>query len=296
MSYIEINDLSYAYGDGENRKVALRGIDLKIEKGSFTAVLGHNGSGKSTLAKLLCSILVPEEGSIKIDGKEITDPDMSEEELLELHRRIGMVFQNPDNQLVATVVEEDIAFGPENLGMPPSQIRKKVDEVMELMGLTAYARHAPSKLSGGQKQRVAIAGILAMQPETMIFDEATAMLDPRGRKEVMDTILRLNRDLGITVIHITHNMEEALCADRVLVIDEGQIALDGTPAEVFTQTEKMRATGLDVQPCTKLLYALKQEGIGIDDRSIDPDECAAIIYGRYLQAARPNEKQETTEG
>ena len=290
MSYIEIKNLSYAYGEGENRKVALTDIDLTIEKGSFTAVLGHNGSGKSTLAKLLCSILVPETGSIRIDGREITDPDMSEEELLQLHRRIGMVFQNPDNQLVATVVEEDIAFGPENLGMAPEKIREKVDEVMELMGLTSYARHAPSKLSGGQKQRVAIAGILAMQPETMIFDEATAMLDPHGRKEVMEAILRLNKDFGITVLHITHNMEEALCADRVLVINEGRIALDGTPAEVFTQTEKMRAMGLDVQPCTKLLYALKKEGVDIDDRSIDPDECASIIYERYLRAARQNER------
>ena len=282
MAYIEIENLTFSYGEGEKKTTALKNVNLSIEKGTFTAVLGHNGSGKSTLAKLIAAILLPEEGKITVAGIEASDPELPEEELIELHRRVGMVFQNPDNQLVATVVEEDVAFGPENLGVEPGEIRRRVDETLKMLGIEEYARHSPSRLSGGQKQRVAIAGILVMQPECIIFDEATAMLDPQGREEVMNAIGRLNRELGITVIHITHNMEEALLADRVLVINDGQIALDGTPEEVFSKAEKMREMGLDVQQCTRLLYELKKAGVDLNCEETDPDKCAQIIYERWL--------------
>ena len=282
--FIQIKNLSFAYKDGNGEgHTALRNVDLTIEKGSFVAVLGHNGSGKSTLAKLISAILVPDEGQILVDGVHVSDPDLTDEQVLALHKKVGMVFQNPDNQLVATVVEEDVAFGPENLGIAPDEIRRRVDDAMELMGIAEYARHAPSKLSGGQKQRVAIAGLMAMSPQCMIFDEATAMLDPRGRQEVMDTILKLNREKGITVLHITHNMDEAALADRVVVIDDGRVLLDGTPGQVFSKVRLMQSVGLDVLQCTELLHELAGCGIPLPDDITDGEECARVIYEYYLK-------------
>ncbi|MBQ8235487.1 MAG: energy-coupling factor transporter ATPase [Clostridia bacterium] len=284
--YISIRNLSFSYKDDQKEQQALKNINLEIEKGSFVAVLGHNGSGKSTLAKLLSAILVPDEGEIVVGGLKVSDPELSEEDLLELHRRVGMVFQNPDNQLVATVVEEDVAFGPENLGIEPKEIRRRVDEALALMGISEYARHAPSKLSGGQKQRVAIAGLMAMLPECMIFDEATAMLDPSGRKEVMATVQKLNKELGITVLHITHNMEEAAMADRVVVIDDGQVLLDGTPDQVFSKVQTLQAVGLDVMQCTELLHELACCGLPFPEGVIDEEQCARLIYEYYMKTVK----------
>ena len=281
-AFIKIENLSFTYKDSEGEgKKALRGVDLEIEKGSFVALLGHNGSGKSTLAKIISAILLPEEGRVVVDGMTVTDEDLSDEDILKLHNKVGMVFQNPDNQLVATVVEEDVAFGPENLGIEPEEIRRRVDDAMALMGISEYARHAPSKLSGGQKQRVAIAGLMAMEPQCMILDEATAMLDPRGRKEVMDTVLRLNREKGITVLHITHHMDEAALADRVVVIDDGRVLLDGTPGEVFSKVGLMQSVGLEVLPQTELLYELTQCGLPLPDHVTDAEECARVIFEYY---------------
>ena len=281
-AFIKIENLSFTYKDSEGEgKKALRGVDLEIEKGSFVALLGHNGSGKSTLAKIISAILLPEEGRVVVDGMTVTDEDLSDEDILKLHKKVGMVFQNPDNQLVATVVEEDVAFGPENLGIEPEEIRRRVDDAMALMGISEYARHAPSKLSGGQKQRVAIAGLMAMLPDCMILDEATAMLDPRGRKEVMDTVLRLNREKGITVLHITHHMDEAALADRVVVIDDGRVLLDGTPGEVFSKVGLMQSVGLEVLPQTELLYELTQCGLPLPDHVTDAEECARVIFEYY---------------
>ena len=279
-SYIKFENVSYSYeGDEEGVLLppVLKNVSLEIEKGSFVAVLGHNGSGKSTLAKLINMILFPTEGKIYIDGKDITDENMTEDDAYEIRRRVGMVFQNPDNQLVATIVEEDVAFGPENLGIEPSEIRKRVDTALETVGMSQYKRHAPHQLSGGQKQRVAIAGIIAMLPECIVFDESTAMLDPRGRAEVMDTIERLNRENGITVIHITHNMDEAVRADRVIVINDGKLCLDGTPREVFSNVEMLRLVGLDVPQVTELLYDLKNAGFDIDYTELDEERCADIL-------------------
>ena len=282
--FIKTEKLCFAYdeedenGDISAQIPVIRGLDLEIERGSFVAVLGHNGSGKSTLAKLLNLILVPTSGKIWIDGVDITDEALTEDQLYELRRRVGMVFQNPDNQLVATVVEEDVAFGAENLGVEPSEIRRRVDSALETVGMTAFAKHAPSQLSGGQKQRVAIAGIIAMMPECIIFDESTAMLDPGGRKEVMETILRLNREQGITVLHITHNMDEAAMADRVVVISKGRLILDGTPQEVFCNVEKLHTVGLDVPQVTELLYELKEEGYDVPTDILDEESCASAIY------------------
>ena len=295
--YIRVENLSFSYDepdgrDRNNRKYAVKDLSLTVEKGSFTAVLGHNGSGKSTLAKLITGLLVPEEGEGKIfvGDVEVTNPDLSDADLLSLRKSCGMVFQNPDNQLVATVVEEDVAFGPENLGLPPAEIRKRVDEAMERMGVAEYAKHAPSKLSGGQKQRVAVAGILAMQPECMIFDEATAMLDPAGRAEVMEIIRKLKNELGITVIHITHNMDEAVDADKVVVMNEGGIALEGSPEEVFSNVGKLHKLGLGAPDGTELLYELRKRGVNLRTDLIDPDECAKEIYGKYLEASRNTKK------
>ena len=255
--FIKIENLNFAYGSGDQlSRPILKNINLSVEKGSFVAVLGHNGSGKSTLAKLLNMIESPVSGKITIGGMDITDPEMTEDMMIEIRRKIGMVFQDPDDQLVATIVEEDVAFGPENLGIEPKEIRRRVDEALKTVGMEQYATHAPHQLSGGQKQRIAIAGIIAMMPECIIFDESTAMLDPTGRKDVMDTILRLNKEHGITVMTITHNMEEAVYADRVIVINEGEIVLDGTPKEVFGNVEKLHSFGLDVPQVTELFYEL----------------------------------------
>ncbi len=282
--YIKLEHVFFSYEEeetGKEKQYAVRDVSLEIEKGKFIAILGHNGSGKSTLAKLIGAVLVPDRGKICVGDTCLTNPDMTDEELLLLRRKVGMVFQNPDNQLVATVVEEDVAFGPENLGYPPAEIRRRVDEAMEVLGISEYARHAPSKLSGGQKQRVAIAGLLAMQPECMIFDEATAMLDPMGRREVMDIIRKLNKELGITVLHITHNMDEAIAADRIVVIDDGICLKEGTPKEIFSDVQTMHSIGLDVPEGTELLYELERQGAEVDHGCLGIEECAQMIYNCY---------------
>lgn len=276
--FIKAFDISYSYTEAEEQKSpVLNHLSLEIDEGEFVAVLGHNGSGKSTLAKLLNMILTPTTGKIWIDGKEITDPALTEEEMLTIRRQVGMVFQNPDNQMVATVVEDDVAFGPENLGIPSAEIRERVDRALRDVGMEAYARHEPHRLSGGQKQRVAIAGILAMMPRCIIFDESTAMLDPVGRKEVMDAIRRLNREQGITVIMITHYMEEAAMADRILILDNGDVILEGTPSEVFEQEEIMRRCGLGVPQCTELIHRLRELGVVASGSCVTPEQCAALL-------------------
>ena len=276
---LEARNLTYEYpGDEDAPAVkAVRDVSFAVEEGSFTAILGHNGSGKSTMAKLLCMIYAPTGGQVILNGKDMSASDITEKDVMEARREIGMVFQNPDNQIVATVVEEDVAFGCENLGIPSAEIRRRVDEALEIVGMTKYARHAPHKLSGGQKQRVAIAGTIAMKRKIIIFDESTAMLDPLGRKEVMDTILRLNREDGITVLMITHYMNEAAMADRIIVMNEGQILRDGTPGQVFSDPEPLWEVGLDVPQTTEILYKLKKDGYNVPLDVFDPEECARII-------------------
>ncbi len=270
--FIKIENLNFSYTDDEgNDAQVLHDLNLEIGRGELVAILGHNGSGKSTLAKLLNLILTPQSGKITIDGLEITKPDLTEDELFENRRKVGMVFQNPDNQLVATIVDEDVAFGPENLGVPPAEIRKRVDDALRTVGMTEFARHSPHQLSGGQKQRVAIAGIIAMMPECMIFDESTAMLDPQGRREVMDTIMRLNREYGITILHITHYMNEAARCDRVVVVNDGEIELDGKPGEVFSKVAKLESIGLDVPQTAELLYELNLAGVRLGGRELPLD-------------------------
>lgn len=268
---------SYASEDGKNNEV-LKDINIEIEKGDFVAVLGHNGSGKSTFAKLLNLILIPTSGKILIDGMDITNKNMTDDDIIRLRSKIGMVFQNPDNQLVATIVEEDVAFGPENLGVAPEEIRRRVDDALYTVGMTKYARHSPHQLSGGQKQRVAIAGAIAMLPECIVFDESTAMLDPTGRADVMKTIERLNREMGITVIHITHNMNEALLAKRVLVIEDGGFIFDGTPEEVFSHVDELKKTGLGVPQAASLMYSLKKSGVYDGKILSDEKKCAKELY------------------
>ena len=277
--FIKAENLSYAYeeDDGTPQKAVLRGVSLEVKKGEYVAILGHNGSGKSTFAKLLNMILVPDSGRLWVAGHELTSPDFDENELLEVRRKIGMDFQNPDNQLVATVVEEDVAFGPENLGVPSKEIRERVDQALETVGMTEYARHSPDRLSGGQKQRVAIAGIIAMMPECMVLDEATAMLDPVGRREVMDTVDRLRAEKGITVLNITHHMNEAVRADRVIVINDGKIYMDGTPDRVFARAKELEAVGLEVPQCTALIDALREKGIKLEGVSTTPEACAELL-------------------
>ena len=277
-TFIKVENLSYLYDeDDANERKALKNISFEINKGEFVAILGHNGSGKSTLAKLLNIILTPTEGKIYVNGKDVSDENMSDEDILELRKTVGMVFQNPDNQLVATIVEDDVAFGPENLGVSSADIRKRVDEVLRYVGMTEYAKHEPHRLSGGQKQRVAIAGVMAMMPECIIFDESTAMLDPLGRKDVMEAIERLNRDKGMTVIMITHYMDEAARADRVIVLDDGRLILDGTPSEVFEQEEMLRECGLAIPQCTELVHKLRAAGIALEGECVSLEDCALLI-------------------
>ena len=277
---IKLENVSFKYPIYENEgdMFAVNDVSLEINEGEFVAILGHNGSGKSTTAKLINMVLTPNRGKIFIEGKDITDENVTDEDIFEVRKKVGMVFQNPDNQIVATIVEEDVAFGPENLGVEPKEIRKRVDSALEIVGMTEYARHAPHKLSGGQKQRVAIAGIIAMKPKCIIFDESTAMLDPIGRKEVMNTILRLNREEGITIILITHYMNEAIQADRVVVMKNGEIYKEGTPNEVFTQPEALISVGLEVPQSIELLDRLNKElGFDIPLMVYDMDECAELI-------------------
>jgi len=277
-SFIKIENLCYSYDEDDGRNVpVLKNISLEIKKGEYIAILGHNGSGKSTLAKLLNMILSPTSGKITVDGSDITDSELTEDEIFALRKKVGMVFQNPDNQLVATIVEEDVAFGPENLGFPQDEIRRRVDEALETVGMTEYAHHEPHRLSGGQKQRIAIAGIIAMSPECIIFDESTSMLDPIGRKDVLRTMEKLNREKGITVITITHYMNEAAKADRVVVLDDGMILMDGTPAEIFSQPEKLRKAGLDVPQCSALVEELRKMGIDIEGDCYSTSLCADLI-------------------
>ena len=272
---IEIRDLVFQYtAEDEEPRTAIDHLDLAVEEGSFVAVLGHNGSGKSTLAKLLNGILHPTSGQILIDGMDTAD----EEKLLAIRRTVGMVFQNPDNQLVANVVEDDVAFGPENLGVPSAEIRERVDEALKAVGMYELREHAPHLLSGGQKQRVAIAGILAMQPKCIVLDEPTAMLDPMGRAEVIATVRRLNREKGITVLLITHHMNETIDADRLLVMSQGRLVQDGPPAKVFAEVEALRREGLSSPDTTLLLYELKQQGLQLPLDALSTEDCAQSIF------------------
>lgn len=286
---IETKDLCFSYGnadDGEDAnnklegKYALCGVNITIDKGEFVAVVGRNGSGKSTFAKLLNLVLEPTGGDIYIDGKQVT-ADMTDDDMLDLRRRVGMVFQNPDNQLVATIVEEDVAFGPENLGVPSAQIRERVDHALAVTGMTEYARHEPHRLSGGQKQRVAIAGIIAMMPECKIFDESTAMLDPAGRAEVLGVMEKLVRENGITVINITHLMNEAAKADRIIVINDGKVIGEGTPEEIFSDTELVKTAGLELPQCAALLGELKAVGIDLEGVGMTPEDAADILIKKF---------------
>ncbi len=282
-SYIQVENLCYSYTEDDGRDVpVLKGLSFDIQKGEYVAILGHNGSGKSTLAKLLDLILTPNAGRIVIDGIEITAPELSEDDVYALRRKVGMVFQNPDNQLVATIVEEDVAFGPENVGVPREEIRRRVDEALATVGMSEYAHHEPHRLSGGQKQRVAIAGIIALAPDIMIFDESTSMLDPIGRREVLNTMEKLNREQGITIITITHYMNEAAKADRVIVLDDGKILMDGTPSEIFARPDDLRHAGLDVPQCSALVEELKKMGIALEGDCYSTELCADLIC-RYME-------------
>ena len=268
---IRIENLHFRYGDSE--KEVLRGIDLSVQHGEFVAVLGHNGSGKSTLAKHINAILLPTEGKVIVDGIDTAD----ESRLYELRQTAGMVFQNPDNQIVSSVVEEDVAFALENLGVPYEEMRERVDEALRTVGMYDLRLHSPSQLSGGQKQRVAIAGVIAMQPKCLILDESTAMLDPKGRKEVLATVRRMNREYGMTVLLITHYMEEAADCDRVVVMDGGGIIMDGKPEKVFSQVGRLKEAGLDVPQVTELAYELKKAGYDISPEIITGEECADAL-------------------
>ena len=265
---IKVNDVSFEYITEESTLKAIDNLSLEVKKGEFVAIIGHNGSGKSTLSKNLNAILLPTEGNILIDGLDTRE----EEKLWDIRQTAGMVFQNPDNQIVATIVEEDVAFGPENLGIEPKEIRKRVEESLKSVGMYELRDRQPHLLSGGQKQRVAIAGIIAMKPKCIIFDEATAMLDPSGRKEVMKTIKRLNKEENITTLHITHFMEEAVEADRVIVMEKGRTLLEGTPREVFSNIKMLREIGLDVPCMTELSSLLKEDGLDISSDILTVDE------------------------
>ena len=271
---IKTEHLTFRYTTEEGvAPTVLDDVSLSIEEGSFVAVLGHNGSGKSTLAKHFNAILLPSGGKVYVDGLDTAD----EARLLDIRRQIGMVFQNPDNQIVASVVEEDVAFAPENLGVPPAEIRERVDAALKAVGMTEYARHAPHLLSGGQKQRVAIAGVLAMRPRCVVLDEATAMLDPVGRAEVMSTLLELKRKFGITLVLITHHMDEAAQADRLVVMHDGHIVADGAPSEVFQNVEYLRSLGLEVPETVGLMYELRKNGVTVPLDTLDADSCAAAL-------------------
>ena len=287
---IKAEDLCFSYESDHptDKFPVLDHLNLEIEKGSFVAVLGYNGSGKSTLAKILNLILTPTSGNLYLFGKKFDEETITEDEFFALRQRIGMVFQNPDNQLVATIVEEDVAFGPENLGVPPAEIRRRVDEALEIVGMKEFARHSPHQLSGGQKQRIAIAGIIALRPDVIIFDESTAMLDPRGRNDVLATIEKLNKEFGTTILHITHYMEEAIRADRVIVVDGGRITLDGTPREVFSHVRTVKAAGLDVPQVTELMLEINEDGFDLPKDVLYYEEGANAVadYIRKKKAGK----------
>ena len=272
---IKTEDLRFSYPAAEGvSPVVLDGVDLAIKEGSFVAVLGHNGSGKSTLAKHMNAILLPSGGKVYVDGIDTTDEDR----LLDVRRAVGMVFQNPDNQIVANVVEEDVAFAPENLGVPPEEIRKRVDEALKAVNMYEFREHAPHLLSGGQKQRIAIAGVIAMEPRCVVLDEPTAMLDPTGRADVLRSIKALNQERGVTVVLITHHMDEAAQADRLVVMSKGRVVADGVPKEVFSHVEELKAVGLTVPQTTQLLWELRQEGISVPLDALSDEECAAALW------------------
>jgi energy-coupling factor transport system ATP-binding protein len=272
---IKTDKVTYEYKSNidDSVQTAVKDLSIEVKKGEFLVILGHNGSGKSTLAKMMNGLLLPTRGEVYVSGMNTKDED----KIWDIRSKAGMVFQNPDNQIVATIVEEDVAFGPENLGVPPKEIRKRVDEALSTVEMLEYKHHAPHLLSGGQKQRVAIAGILSMNPECIIFDEPTAMLDPNGRKEVMGTIKKLNKDEGKTIVLITHYMDEAVKADRILVMSDGEIALEGTPKEIFRQVEKVKELGLDVPQVTELAYELRKEGIDIRDDVLSIEELVDLL-------------------
>lgn len=276
MNFISLENVVFSYTDDENVKSvknAVDGVSLDIKKGEFVALLGHNGCGKSTIAKHLNAMLLPDSGRVLIDGDDTAD----EEKTYDIRKKVGLVLQNPDNQLVASIVEEDVAFGPENLGIPPQEIRERVDYALKAVGMYEYREHAPFKLSGGQKQRVAIAGILAMLPECIVLDEPTAMLDPNGRDEVLSTLLKLNKEKNITVVLITHYMDEAVLADRVVVMDSGKILTQGTPDEVFSQVELLKRHRLDVPQSTELANKLRGCGVKIDKMPLDTEACVKML-------------------
>lgn len=282
---VKANGLVFKYythdeaGNIENEHIALNDITLNVKTGEFVVILGHNGSGKSTFAKHLNAILTPTQGTLLIKGIDTKD----ESRVWDIRQTAGMVFQNPDNQIVATIVDEDVAFGPENLGIPSDQIRERVDKALKSVEMTPYKKHSPNYLSGGQKQRIAIAGIVAMKPECIVFDEPTAMLDPIGRKEVLKTVHKLNKEEGITIIHITHYMQEAIHADRVIVMEEGKIVMEGTPREVFSQVEKLLSLGLGVPDSTLLAYELRKRGIDIGMEVISVEEVVDAIWQLNLK-------------
>lgn len=279
QNIIDAKDLVFEYynyndeGEVKDTVKALNGVSIQIQEGEFVVILGHNGSGKSTFAKHLNGILSPKEGTLVVCGIDATDKNKT----WDIRKEVGMVFQNPDNQIVATIIEEDVAFGPENLGIEPSEIRKRVDNALETVGMTEYMKGSPNQLSGGQKQRIAIAGVIAMQPRCIVFDESTAMLDPIGRRQVMSTMEKLNKEYGITIIHITHYMQEAILADRIVVVDKGEVLLEGTPREVFKEVKKLKEIGLDVPDTTYLAYLLKEAGFDIDTTLLSVEEVAEAI-------------------
>lgn len=281
-TFIKFDNVSFAYDPEEEQPIrAVNDFSLSVPEGQFLAVLGHNGCGKSTVAKLVNGILVPTKGKVTVAGMDTADEDKT----VDIRRNVGMVFQNPDNQIVATIVEDDVAFGPENLGVEPAEIRKAVDAALKAVGMYEFRKREPHRLSGGQKQRVAIAGVIAMNTKCIVMDEPTAMLDPQGRKEVIDTVMKLNKEFGITVILITHFMDEAVKADRVVVMDDGCIALDGTPKQVFRNVEKIKALGLDVPQATELVYRLRKRGMKLPDDILDEKECAEAVL-RLLEVKK----------
>ena len=281
-TFIKFDNVSFAYDSEEEQPIrAVNDFSLAVPEGQFMAILGHNGCGKSTVAKLVNGILVPTKGKVTVAGMDTADEDKT----VDIRRKVGMVFQNPDNQIVATIVEDDVAFGPENLGVEPSEIRKAVDAALKAVGMYEFRKREPHRLSGGQKQRVAIAGVIAMNTKCIVMDEPTAMLDPQGRKEVIDTVMKLNKEFGITVILITHFMDEAVKADRVVVMDDGCIALDSTPKQVFKNVEKIKALGLDVPQATELVYRLRKRGMKLPDDILDENECAEAVL-RLLEVKK----------
>ena len=279
-SIMEATKVSFSYEEEPDAPLVLDGVSLSVHRGEFLAVLGHNGSGKSTLAKHFNAILLPREGRVLVDGMETTDEDR----LYDIRQTVGMVFQNPDNQIVATIVEEDVAFALENMGVPPAEIRQRVDDALRSVGMYQFREHAPHQLSGGQKQRIAIAGVIAMRPKCIVLDEPTAMLDPRGRAEVLKTLRQLNQEHGITIALITHYMDEAAQCDRVVVVDRGKLLLDGTPREVFRQVDRLKGVGLDVPQVTELMHELRRAGLEVREDIITEEECAAEL-ARLLEGS-----------